>query len=222
MNCTDRQDGELYPPPITLLPQLHHALNPKFAFWLRKTPQLHTIRYFSKDNFKKTYSPNVFLDDYHGYYVDDGIDYNQGAGVIESSHGDEVEDQITARIFSIHHKDEVILHGRFLAHDVIIHHDAGRQTGSLLCCHGDHWIQRGEEHNVTERPPTWRDFGDWNGIVIPAQLLDRMRRSENLNIGEWEKRSVRVSEGTWEMVSQWKEGMMAAKKNYDAYLNGEE
>lgn len=243
LDCTDRYATHRRRsfPPITLLPLTPQDLDPSFAIWLRNLPQLHIIRYFSKP---EIYQNQCYASDYacEGSDSDDddyslitawlcrsAINTNVVQGISKQNKDNIIKDQdilfstntsfipdtnlseesqkITCRIFSIRHGDEEILHGRLFAHDCIID---GKEKGSMLCCHGEGVIE-----SVIQQSPTWRYFCDWNGLAVPAGVLQKMRYIEGLSVGEWEKRGVRVSEGTWKFLCEWRERRKAADEMYE-------
>jgi hypothetical protein len=173
-----------------------------FAAWLRINVCLHTVRWFQPPRPWGDYADSQTLPD---------------CKIAED------EGRTSCRIFSIKHGEAEILHGRQYLQDVELslpedpnltqgREDGGKRTG-LSCipyCHerpqeSRDWLDL-HGHGIpisryrTHYPPTWRNFADLNGRHVPRDIIERMRKSEGLSLTEWEKRGVRVSEATWDIL----------------------
>lgn len=55
--------------------------------------------------------------------------------------------------------------------------------------------------------PIWQDFTDFNGEVVPLDVIFRMKEMEESSDKEWNRRGVVVGDKAWEILQEWYSGL---------------
>lgn len=55
--------------------------------------------------------------------------------------------------------------------------------------------------------PTWQDFTDYNGKLVPLDIIARMKEMEGSSEKEWNRRGVVVGDKSWEILLDWYTGL---------------
>lgn len=58
-------------------------------------------------------------------------------------------------------------------------------------------------HTLPE--PTWQDFTEYEGKVVPLQIIEEMRLKEGATMDQWGVRGLEVKEETWAVLTTWYE-----------------
>lgn len=51
----------------------------------------------------------------------------------------------------------------------------------------------------------WMDYTEFEGAVVPLEVIQQMRREENAELGSWEGRGIKVGDKGWKVLTDWKE-----------------
>lgn len=70
----------------------------------------------------------------------------------------------------------------------------------------------GEQLYKRETEETWHDYTDYQGLVVPLKIIERMRAVEGVEKDEWEGRGIQVSDKAWKVLLDWKAEQDEAKE----------
>ena len=54
-------------------------------------------------------------------------------------------------------------------------------------------------------PVEWQDCTDFKGLVVPLEIISRMRRIDGKSVEEWQGRGTQVGEAAWKVLTDWAE-----------------
>lgn len=173
--------------------------DPSLALLVRQHPRLRNFHFFSKP-------------------VVDAFPYFDDTREAEAE---------TGFVKSIRHGDSEILYMEMLVQCIEVSNppkwriQEGMRSGVIP----DHSmaIQRviwGEEDGVDEdrrfayrkAAPTWMIMTDLDGVIVPAEILHRMREVDGASMEDWQGRNIPVGDDAWAVLERWRAGESEVEK----------
>lgn len=165
-----------------------HPIDPVCAIQLRRNPQLKSIHLLRKD---------VALYNLELSATFDSIDPSESSSII----------------YSYRHEGSELLHTRSLKDRVDVADVPYVKPGIDLF--GTSGQIRYHSRDDTQRLriyvplsiPRWEDATEFEGRIVPLEVLEEMRQVEGATMEEWLQRDVQVKPETWAVLTKWSAGM---------------
>lgn len=113
-------------------------------------------------------------------------------------------------VYSYIHGEDEIIHAKLLVDSVEVA-DKSVADDDVHDGLSDHYIQYvardGSNRERTFRrlsEPTWVEYSDLDGEVVPLDLLGVMRVIEGVDEGDWTGRGIIVSDAGWKVIEDWR------------------
>lgn len=58
----------------------------------------------------------------------------------------------------------------------------------------------------------WMDYTEYEGAVVPLDIVKKMRRAEGAKLGSWEGRGIVDGDKGWKVLTDWREGCKQERK----------
>ena len=127
---------------------------------------------------------------------------------------------------SLRHGTEEMLHARILTDYIEIQdfqcfpdaHEDSRTIRHLdyTATGGSTRVKRFEK----EMSLAWQDYTDFDGHMVPLDIIKKMKQVERPKAGAWEGRGVEVSAKTWKVLTDWRDEKVAKDKASKAKVTG--